>query len=295
MGPIVNGRWRPIHVCLLVTSHWGEMLGCVLHNWPYSKWSVATDPCSLHLRSKLSWINEWICSERRITLCTLVKAWLFQGFRFWPQFDVTGRRGPMRALASFILQRKQRCNMRRTRLLWYSPQPACSGWPAGFISTCFTHLRYHHIPLQSCGLRRCHWHSLSLTTTPVRVPSGPCVKDAIGLGWGGDFLIVTSLDDQTQADSKPDGQPKQASLNQCQLIAANSPNWCSTHPQLIVAIRFLCNVIDTRALIVPTRPRAPGLLAWVLLFTIGRIVIGLSPHIHSFLHPRYIWKHEWRG
>ena len=56
------------------------------------------------------------------------------------------------------------------------------------------------------------------------------------------------LDDQTQVDSKPVGQPEHASLNQCQLIA---PNRCSGHPQLVVEIRFLCNVIDTRALIGP--------------------------------------------
>ena len=29
------------------------------------------------------------------------------------------------------------------------------------------------------------------------------------------------LDDQTQVDSKPAAQPEHASLNQCQLIAAN--------------------------------------------------------------------------
>ena len=53
------------------------------------------------------------------------------------------------------------------------------------------------------------------------------------------------LDDQTQVVSKPAGQPEHAGLNQCQLIAANRPiNWCSGHPQLVVEIRFLCNVID---------------------------------------------------
>ena len=57
-----------------------------------------------------------------------------------------------------------------------------------------------------------------------------------------------SLDDQTQVDSKPADQPEHASLNKCQLIAAN---WCSGHPQLVVEIRFLCNVIDARALIGP--------------------------------------------
>ena len=31
------------------------------------------------------------------------------------------------------------------------------------------------------------------------------------------------FDDQTQVDSKPAGQPEHASLNQCQLIAANGP------------------------------------------------------------------------
>ena len=34
-------------------------------------------------------------------------------------------------------------------------------------------------------------------------------------------LTERSLDDQTQVDSKPAGQPEHASLNQCQLIAAN--------------------------------------------------------------------------
>ena len=40
---------------------------------------------------------------------------------------------------------------------------------------------------------------------------------------------------------KPAGQPEHASLNQCQLIVANR---CSGHPQQVVEIRFLCNVIS---------------------------------------------------
>ena len=35
-------------------------------------------------------------------------------------------------------------------------------------------------------------------------------------------LLCSALDDQTQVDSKPAGDPEHASLNQCQLIAANS-------------------------------------------------------------------------
>ena len=46
------------------------------------------------------------------------------------------------------------------------------------------------------------------------------------------FLSIT-LDDQTQVDSNPASQPEHASLNQCQLIAANrtyigalgTPSW----------------------------------------------------------------------
>ena len=38
----------------------------------------------------------------------------------------------------------------------------------------------------------------------------------------GKCLVIT-LDDQTQVDSKPAGQPEHASLNQCQLIAAIRP------------------------------------------------------------------------
>ena len=36
-------------------------------------------------------------------------------------------------------------------------------------------------------------------------------------------LFGYGLDDQKQVDLKPAGHPEQASLNQCQLIDANSP------------------------------------------------------------------------
>ena len=52
----------------------------------------------------------------------------------------------------------------------------------------------------------------------------------------------------TQVDVKPAGQSGQASLNQCQLIAQN---WCSSHSKLMLAVRFLYNVIDMGALIDP--------------------------------------------
>ena len=64
-------------------------------------------------------------------------------------------------------------------------------------------------------------------------------------------ILILNDHDQTQVDSKPVGQPEHASLNQCQLIAANRPKLCSGHPQLVVEIRFLSNVIDARALIGP--------------------------------------------
>ena len=60
--------------------------------------------------------------------------------------------------------------------------------------------------------------------------------------------VAVILDDLTQVDLKPAGQPEQASLNQCQLIAQN---WCSAHALLMVEIRFLCYVIDTRTVIGP--------------------------------------------
>ena len=63
--------------------------------------------------------------------------------------------------------------------------------------------------------------------------------------------FTPSLEDKP-LEWKPAGQPEHASLNQCQLIAANR---CSGHPQLVVEIRFLCNVIDARALIGPCSPR----------------------------------------
>ena len=62
------------------------------------------------------------------------------------------------------------------------------------------------------------------------------------------FCCACTLDYQTQVDMKQAGQPEQASLNQCQIIAQNS---CSAHAQLMLAIRFLCNVNDIRVLIGP--------------------------------------------
>ena len=44
------------------------------------------------------------------------------------------------------------------------------------------------------------------------------LKDLVTTG-----LLPDTLDDQTQVDSKPAGQPEHASLNQCQFIAANRP------------------------------------------------------------------------
>ena len=53
------------------------------------------------------------------------------------KWDVTRR-------VSCRLHYRESCaNMRRTRLLWYSQQPASSGWPAGFISTFFIYLSYY--------------------------------------------------------------------------------------------------------------------------------------------------------
>ena len=37
------------------------------------------------------------------------------------------------------------------------------------------------------------------------------------------MLTLYTLDGQTQVDSIPAGQPEQVSLNQCRLIAVNSP------------------------------------------------------------------------
>ena len=62
-----------------------------------------------------------------------MKSWPCQGSRIWPQHDVNDQDH----FVSFTLQRNLHTNMRRTRLWGYSPQPAFSGKPAGFISTCF--------------------------------------------------------------------------------------------------------------------------------------------------------------
>ena len=57
------------------------------------------------------------------------------------------------------------------------------------------------------------------------------------------IVVGNGLEDQQDQhmEWKPASQPEHASLKQCQLIVANR---CSGHPQQVVEIRFLCNVID---------------------------------------------------
>ena len=103
------------------------------------------------------------------------------------------------------------------------------------------------------------------------------------------------LDDQTQVDSKPAGQPEHANLNQCQLIAANRLKLMLCAPPAGGGDKFLCNEIDARALIGPCSHVTFAVMPYLVLLarvkhvTIGHIIIGLSLHIHSFLHPRYIF------
>ena len=144
-----NGRTASINECKILfctISYWK------FHTVPSADFDVKTDAkvqfkgevkvkTRLAFRSNVSlvlrWIKEWICSERPITLCPRVKNWLCQGSRIWPKGDVTRRQRPMRALVSFTLLRNVCTNKCRTQLLGYLPQPACSGWRAGSISTCF--------------------------------------------------------------------------------------------------------------------------------------------------------------
>ena len=70
--------------------------------------------CFFHLRcihtyihKYLSWIKEWICSERPITINAIVKGWTCQGSLIWHKRDVTMGQGPIRALVSFTLQHTQ--------------------------------------------------------------------------------------------------------------------------------------------------------------------------------------------
>ena len=87
-------------------------------------------------------------------------------------------------------------------------------------------------------------HNVNMTI--VNIPNTQTTKIASTEQW----LVEERpciLEDQ-HMEWKPAGQPEHASLNQCQLIVANR---CSGHPQQVVEIRFLCNVIDAGALIGP--------------------------------------------
>ena len=66
----------------------------------------------------------------------------------WHQHGVTREQGPIRALVSFTLQRNLigsinwACAVHKFwAISWHWLRLACSGWPAGFISTYFIYLR----------------------------------------------------------------------------------------------------------------------------------------------------------
>ena len=94
----------------------------------------------------------------------------------------------------------------------------------------------------------------------------------------------------TQVDSKPAGQPEQASPNHA--VSTNGPKlvFCACPADFGDKVSLYCNGYKS-----PDWSLSPQdlvlmpdlwLLAWVQLFTIAHIVIGLSLHIHFFLHPR---------
>ena len=97
--------------------------------------------------------------------------------------------------------------------------------------------RTHHLPFVRNGFSDSA-QNFGLGTTLKPFGLGRLNKSARALG---------PLEDQ-HMEWKPAGQPEHASLKQCQLIVANR---CSGHPQQVVEIRFLCNVIDAGALIGP--------------------------------------------
>ena len=87
-----------------------------------------------------------MCSETPITECAIVKTWLCQGSRIWPQCNVTRRQRPMRALVSFTLQRNLRTNMRRTNFGAFRHSQLVQvdqlvSYPLVFIHLSFRHVR----------------------------------------------------------------------------------------------------------------------------------------------------------
>ena len=55
-------------------------------------------------------------------------------------------------------------------------------------------------------------------------------------------VLPSTLDDQTQVDSKPAGQPEHASLNQCQIIAYNRPELVLWAPPAVGGDKVFCVV-----------------------------------------------------
>ena len=156
----MNGSIKACFVAYIFCTHWTTLVA------------------NLWLGISLDELNKWMDMERETNyhMCYSEGLANCQGTQIWPKSDprVTRRQRPMRALVPFTLQRNMRTNMCRTRLLGCSPQPTYSGWPAGFISTCFylsNYLRHfneniNHLPAHSwCVILRYLTHSLKQTFT----------------------------------------------------------------------------------------------------------------------------------
>ena len=137
----------------------------------------------------VNWLNlrrkkEWICSERPITICIIVKTWLCPGSRIWSKCVVSRRQRPW-GLPYYLHNKRNLCtNMPRTQLLGYSPQPACSGWLAGFISTCFYSSK---IKFPSTG---CLWNLINFEH--VFISTYTCISFSSGWAHLGAQLRSTS-------------------------------------------------------------------------------------------------------
>ena len=89
----------------------------------------------MNLRPRKKWIV--LRSERPITICAIVKGWTQQGFLIW-HIRVRSK-GTLRPII-YITEKsvhQHHLSMHRARLLGRWFKLACSGWPAGFISTYF--------------------------------------------------------------------------------------------------------------------------------------------------------------
>ena len=130
-----------LSILMLLFIWWSGTIPDVpsMNEWILSKWAFIY----IHFRRKMLILIWCVCiymrrwqkkmdMSRENNYYCYDNTWLCQGSRIWNKCDVTRRQRPITRIV-FITEKGARQHAQNSTFRLF----ACSGWPVGFISTCF--------------------------------------------------------------------------------------------------------------------------------------------------------------